>query len=280
MFPGKITFHFLLEGRQKKALKIHFRGNAGRYLIMEGASYTEEPSSGMSSVQNTAEAGWTRNWKNQRGCRSSYVLTGVRWSALLWGLFYPISPILLLVPRRGFCELAPEKRATATQGEEPTGVLCGGGGGGRVGWAGVTRDRHRLSAHSGGEPSSQPAGLTGRGDCFKVSGGAKLGGCVHYWVCLSGSVGQSVCLQCGRPEFDPWVGKILWRRKWLPTPILLPEKSHGQRSLVGSISWGHRVGHDWVTSLSFSSVLGSRSVLKDGEGAPDPLLAEGTPGLQ
>lgn len=38
MFPGKITFHFLLEGRQKKALKVHFRGNAGRYLIMEGES--------------------------------------------------------------------------------------------------------------------------------------------------------------------------------------------------------------------------------------------------
>jgi len=32
---------------------------------------------------------------------------------------------------------------------------------------------------------------------------------------------------------DPWVGKILWRRKWLPIPVLLPEKSHGQRSLVG-----------------------------------------------
>ena len=40
-------------------------------------------------------------------------------------------------------------------------------------------------------------------------------------------------LQCGRPGFDPWVGKILWRRKWQPTPVLLPGKSHGQRSVVG-----------------------------------------------
>ena len=32
--------------------------------------------------------------------------------------------------------------------------------------------------------------------------------------------------------FDPWVGKIPWRRKWLPTPELLPGESHGQRSLV------------------------------------------------
>ncbi|XDA86191.1 hypothetical protein R6Z07F_015941 [Ovis aries] len=33
--------------------------------------------------------------------------------------------------------------------------------------------------------------------------------------------------------FDPWVGKIPWRRKWPPTPVFLPGESHGQRSLVG-----------------------------------------------
>ena len=48
-----------------------------------------------------------------------------------------------------------------------------------------------------------------------------------------------------RPGFDPWVGKIPWRRKWQPIPIFLPGKSHGQRSLVGYSPWGHkRVGHD------------------------------------
>ena len=36
-----------------------------------------------------------------------------------------------------------------------------------------------------------------------------------------------------RPRFDPWVGKIPWRRKWQPSPVFLPGKSHGQRSLVG-----------------------------------------------
>ena len=37
-----------------------------------------------------------------------------------------------------------------------------------------------------------------------------------------------------KPEFVPWVGKIPWRRKWQPTPVLLPGKSHGQRiSLPG-----------------------------------------------
>ena len=43
---------------------------------------------------------------------------------------------------------------------------------------------------------------------------------------------HSVCLQCRRPGFDPWVGKIPWRRKWQPTPVFLPGESHGQRSLV------------------------------------------------
>ena len=33
-------------------------------------------------------------------------------------------------------------------------------------------------------------------------------------------------------RFDPWVGKIPWRRKWQPPPVFLPGKSHGQRSLV------------------------------------------------
>ena len=50
----------------------------------------------------------------------------------------------------------------------------------------------------------------------------------------------SVCLQCGRPGFDPWVGKIPWRRKWQSTPVLLPGKSHRQRSLVGYSPWGRK----------------------------------------
>ena len=37
-----------------------------------------------------------------------------------------------------------------------------------------------------------------------------------------------------------WVGKIPWRRKWQPTPVLLPGKSHGWRSLVGYSPWGRK----------------------------------------
>ena len=43
-----------------------------------------------------------------------------------------------------------------------------------------------------------------------------------------------------RPGFDPWVGKIPWRRKWQPTPVSLPGKSHGHRSLAGCSPWGRK----------------------------------------
>ena len=33
---------------------------------------------------------------------------------------------------------------------------------------------------------------------------------------------------------------IHWKRKWDPTPVFLPEKSHGQRSPVGYSPWGHK----------------------------------------
>ena len=58
-------------------------------------------------------------------------------------------------------------------------------------------------------------------------------------------------MQCGRPKFSLWVVKIPWRRIWKPTPVFLPGRSHGQRSLVGYSPGGHRrVRHDWVTEHS------------------------------
>ena len=55
--------------------------------------------------------------------------------------------------------------------------------------------------------------------------------------------GLRICLQCGTPGFDPWVRKILWRRKWQLAPIFLPGKFHGPRSLVGPSPWSHK---DWT----------------------------------
>ena len=55
---------------------------------------------------------------------------------------------------------------------------------------------------------------------------------------LGGSDGKESICQCRRHGFDPWVGKIPWRRKWQATPVFLPGKPHGQSSLVGYSPWG------------------------------------------
>ena len=48
-----------------------------------------------------------------------------------------------------------------------------------------------------------------------------------------GASGEEPVCQRRRRGLDPWVGKIPCRRKWLPTPVFLSGKSHGQRSLAG-----------------------------------------------
>ena len=53
----------------------------------------------------------------------------------------------------------------------------------------------------------------------------------------------------GRPEFDPWVGKIPWRRAWQPTPVSLPGEFHGQKNLASYSPWGHK-GSDTTEQLS------------------------------
>ena len=88
-------------------------------------------------------------------------------------------------------------------------------------------------------------------------------------------------LQCGRPQFDPWVGKLPWRRDRLPTPVFLvfpcgsagKESTRNAKTWVQSLGWedplekgkathsvflpgefhglgSQRVGHDWVTFTS------------------------------
>ena len=41
-----------------------------------------------------------------------------------------------------------------------------------------------------------------------------------------------------RPGFDPWLGKIPWRRAWKPTPVFLLGQFHEQRRLAGYSPWG------------------------------------------
>ena len=58
-----------------------------------------------------------------------------------------------------------------------------------------------------------------------------------------GPVVETSCSHC-RCRFDPW------RRQWHPTPVLLPGKSHGRRSLEGCSPWGHW-GLDTTVRLHF-----------------------------
>ena len=65
---------------------------------------------------------------------------------------------------------------------------------------------------------------------------------------LSGKGSACQCRRyrgCRRCEFDAWIGKIPWRRKWQPISVFFPGISHGQRSLVNLQSMGsQRVRHD------------------------------------
>ena len=55
------------------------------------------------------------------------------------------------------------------------------------------------------------------------------------------------CKRYLRRGFNPWARKISWSRQWQPTPVFLPGKFHGQRSLTGFGPWSCRVGPDWAT---------------------------------
>ena len=63
----------------------------------------------------------------------------------------------------------------------------------------------------------------------------KSQGGLHLWL----SDKESTC-QCRRCEFNLWIRKIHWRRKWQPTSAFLPGKSHRQRRLVGYSPWGRK----------------------------------------
>ena len=76
------------------------------------------------------------------------------------------------------------------------------------------------------------------------------------------SEGKASACNAGDPRFDPWVGTIPWRRKWQPTPVLLPGKSHGQRSLVRLQSIGRKKS-DSAERLHFHTVLQVALVVKN-----------------
>ena len=76
-----------------------------------------------------------------------------------------------------------------------------------------------------------------------------------------GSYGKMSACNGGRLWFDPWVRKSPWRRKWQPTPVLLPEKSHGQWSLVGSTVHGVVKSRTWLSDFSFTFIIKAKAVI-------------------
>ena len=71
-------------------------------------------------------------------------------------------------------------------------------------------------------------------------------------------------LDSRRSGFHPWVRKILWRREWQSTPVLLPGESHRQRSLVGYSLWGCKKSDttEQLTHRELTSSMPCRAILK------------------
>ena len=74
--------------------------------------------------------------------------------------------------------------------------------------------------------------------------GLQAGSSVH------GAPLVKICLQCGRPGFDPWVAKISWRKEWLPTLAFWPGEFHRLYCVT------HEDAKSWTwLSLHYASLL-------------------------
>ena len=72
-----------------------------------------------------------------------------------------------------------------------------------------------------------------------------------------GTIGTEPTCQCRRHKrrgFDPWVGKIPWRKAWQPTPVFLPGESHEQRSLEGYSPWSQKAS-DTIEATEHAEML-------------------------
>ena len=83
---------------------------------------------------------------------------------------------------------------------------------------------------------------------FGTGEGYRIGNHTEGELGFPGSArGKEPASQCRwhkRGGFDPWVGKIPWKKAWQPTPVFLPGEFHGQGSLVDYSPCSRRIGHD------------------------------------
>ena len=68
----------------------------------------------------------------------------------------------------------------------------------------------------------------------------RCGGLNSIYDLLGACPVVQIHLQCRKHVFNPWVRRMPWRRKLQCTPVVLPGKSHGRRSLVGYSPRGHK----------------------------------------
>ena len=75
---------------------------------------------------------------------------------------------------------------------------------------------------------------TRKPDVLLSMGSQRVG---HNWVTEQQQQQQqnTFVFQCRQPGFNPWLGKIPWRRKWHATPLFLPGEPHGQRILLAAV---------------------------------------------
>ena len=72
-----------------------------------------------------------------------------------------------------------------------------------------------------------------------------------------GLPGKESSWNAGDTGLIPGSGRFPWRRQWQTSPVFLPGKFHGQRSLAGYSPRGHRVGHKWATKHHNGILVGS-----------------------
>ena len=101
------------------------------------------------------------------------------------------------------------------------------------------------AGHLGGQPKLEALCLSALAHCCVLSR-LLWGDGTSLWLRSK----ETTC-QCRRHEsfrFNPWKGKMPWRRKWQPTPIFLPEKIPWTEEPGRLQSMGpQRTGHNWVT---------------------------------
>ena len=102
---------------------------------------------------------------------------------------------------------------------------------------------HQLRVHSEQEQQCHfhcPVILSSSSSPSRLCRGSQPRCSLPWWL----SAEEPSC-QCSRLGPSPWARQISWRKKWQPSPVFLPGKSHGQRSLAGYSPWGcKRVRHD------------------------------------